>query len=193
MGTFNDAYYIAEVLKGKSEAFTPVVEKYSQMAFSLALKITRNREEAEEAAQDAFIKAFRSLENFRGNSSFRTWLFRIVYTTSISRVRTKHNNLVSLEDYRLSDQDMDEAEEALGGLTAEERAQYLHQAMDELAPDERAILNLYYFEDLPVDDIATIMDLSDSNVKIKLFRSRKKLYGRLHEAFYGVKAVQPVH
>ena len=184
-----DAYYIAEVLKGNSDSFAPLVDKYKHLAFSLAFKITRNKEEAEEAAQDAFIKAYRSLENFKGNATFKTWFFRIVYTTAISRVRGKHNNQVSLEDYNLTDNELLNVEDAVGQLNAEERACQLHKAMDQLAPDERAILNLYYFEDFPVEEIATIMDLSASNVKIKLFRSRKKLYEQLHGLLKGELAI----
>ncbi len=176
----SDTYYIAEVLKGKNESFGPLVEKYKQLAFSLSYKITRNREDAEEAAQDAFVKAFKSLDSFKGASSFKTWFFRIVYTTAISKVRSIHHNQVSLEDYKLSDDELLDTENAVGMLSAEERAYHLHNAMELLAPDERAILNLFYFEDLPVDQVAQIMDLSASNVKIKLFRSRKRLYEQLH-------------
>lgn len=181
----NDAYYIAEVLKGNSNAFAPLVDKYKQLAFSLSMKIIRNREEAEDSAQDAFVKAYRSLENFKGGAAFKTWFFRIVYTTAISRVRGKQNNRVSLEDCKLSDIDLMDAESAVGQLDADERSFQLHKAMDQLAPDERAILNLYYFDDLPVDEIAEIMEMSESNVKIKLFRSRKKLYERLHYLLKG--------
>ena len=176
----SDTYYIAEVLKGKNESFAPLVEKYKQLAFSLSYKITRNREDAEEAAQDAFIKAFKSLDSFKGVSSFKTWFFRIVYTTAISKVRGIHHKQISLEDYKLSDDELLDTENAVGLLSAEERAHHLHNAMVLLAPDERAILNLFYFEDLPVDQVAQIMDLSASNVKIKLFRSRKRLYEQLH-------------
>lgn len=176
----NDAYYIAEVLKGNPDAFAPLVEKYKQLAFSLSLKIIRNREDAEDSAQDAFVKAYRSLENFKGGAAFKTWFFRIVYTTAISRVRGKQNNRVSLEDCKLSDSELTDAENSFSQLDAEERSFQLHQAMEKLAPDERAILNLYYFDDLPVEEVSVIMDISESNVKIKLFRSRKKLYELLY-------------
>ena len=91
-----DAYYIAEVLRGNPEAFSPIVEKYRQLAFSLSMKITRNKEDAEEAAQDAFIKAYKSLESFKGGAAFKTWFFRIVYTTAISKVRSSKKVTVSL-------------------------------------------------------------------------------------------------
>jgi RNA polymerase sigma factor (sigma-70 family) len=188
METKSDAYYVAEVLKGKPESFAPLVDKYKRLAFTLSMKITRNREEAEEAAQDAFIKVYRSLENFKGSASFKTWLFRIVYTTAISKVRGKKHDFVSFEDYKLSDSELAETESAVGLLSAEERSYQLHKAMESLTPEENAILNLYYFEDLPVEEIATIMDVSASNVKIKLFRSRKKLYGQLHGLLKGQDA-----
>ena len=181
----SDTFYIAEVLKGNTEAFAPLVEKYKRLAFSLSMKITRNREDAEEAAQDAFVKAYRSLESFKGGATFKTWLFRIVYTTAISKVRGQKHDIISIEDYRLSESELMETENAVGQLSAEERSYHLHKAMESLAPDEMAILNLYYFEDLPVDEIATIMELTASNVKIKLFRSRKKLYEQLHGLLKG--------
>jgi RNA polymerase sigma factor (sigma-70 family) len=176
----NDAYYISEVLKGNADAFAPLVDKYKQLAFSLSMKIIRNREDAEDAAQDAFVKAYRSLESYKGGASFKTWFFRIVYTTAISKIRVKQNRQVSIDDCKLSDSELMDTESAIGQLNAEERSQHLLKAIDLLAPDERAILNLYYFEDLPVDEIAVIMEMSESNIKIKLFRSRKKLYERLH-------------
>jgi RNA polymerase sigma-70 factor (ECF subfamily) len=176
----SDAYYINEVLKGNSESFAPLVEKYKLLAFSLSMKIIRNREDAEEAAQDAFIKAFKSLDNFKGNSTFKTWFFRIVYTTAISKVRGKQNNLVSFEDHILTEREMTDTENTVSQLNAEERAYQLHKALDLLGSEERAILNFYYFEDLPVEEIATIMDMTASNIKIKLFRSRKRLYEKLY-------------
>lgn len=184
----SDAYYISEVLRGNPESFAALVEKYKQLAFTLSIKITRNREDAEEAAQDAFIKAYRSLDSFKGSATFKTWLFRIVYTTAISKVRSKKHDFVSFEDHKLTERELDETENTIGELSAEERSYQLHKAMELLVPDERAILNLYYFEDLPVDEIATIMDMSASNVKIKLFRSRKKLYEQLHGLLKGEDA-----
>ena len=181
----NDAYYIAKVLGGDAESFAPLVDKYKQLAFTLSLKITKNREDAEEVAQDSFLKAYRSIESYKGGAAFKTWFFRIVYTTAISRVRGKKQNFVSYEDHRLSDQELADCEETVGQFTAEERSTYLHKAMDQLEPEERAILNLYYFEELPVDEVAAIMDLSASNVKVKLFRSRKKLYEQLHGLLKG--------
>ncbi|MCK9410695.1 MAG: RNA polymerase sigma factor [Prolixibacteraceae bacterium] len=176
----SDTYYIAKVLEGDAGSFAQLVEKYKHMAFSLSMKIIGRWEDAEECAQDAFIKAYRSLDSFKGSAAFKTWFFRIVYTTAISKVREKKTNVVSLEEYKLSDTEMLDTENAVGQLSSEERSVQLHKAMERLDPDEKVILNLYYFEDLPVEEIASIVELSASNVKVKLFRSRKKLYGQLH-------------
>ena len=86
-----DEYYIREILKGDSGSYSQLVEKYSHLAFSLSMKILNQREDAEEAAQDAFVKAYNSLGSFQSSSTFKTWFFRIVYTTSISRLRTRKN------------------------------------------------------------------------------------------------------
>ena len=90
--------------------------------------------------------------NFKGGATFKTWLFRIVYTTAISRVRGKKYDFVSFEDHKLSDSELEETENAVGLLSAEERSYQLHKAMDLLAADERSILNFYYFEDLPREE-----------------------------------------
>jgi RNA polymerase sigma factor (sigma-70 family) len=185
----NDAYYIAKVLAGDTESFALLVDKYKQLAFSLSLKITKNREDAEEAAQDSFLKAYRSLDSYKSVAAFKTWFFRIVYTTAISKVRGKKQNFVSYEDHLLTDHELLECEEAVGQFTSQERATFLYKAMDQLDPEERAILNLYYFEELSVDEVAAIMDLSASNIKVKLFRSRKKLYEQLHGLLKGKEAI----
>ena len=84
-----DEYYIREILKGDTGSFSYLVEKYSHLAFSLSLKVLGQREDAEEAAQDSFIKAYNSLVSFSGTSTFKTWIFRIVYNTAISKLRSR--------------------------------------------------------------------------------------------------------
>ena len=82
-----DIIYINQVLDGNRDAFAFLVDKYKSMVFSLALRITRDREEAEEISQDTFIKAFQSLNSFQGKAKFSSWLYRIVYNTGISHLR----------------------------------------------------------------------------------------------------------
>ncbi len=95
----DEIYFIRQVLEGKINAFSYLVDKHKDKAFNLAFRICGNREEAEEVAQDAFLKAYRSLKDFRRKSSFATWLYRIVYNTAISLVRTRKNRILSVEEF----------------------------------------------------------------------------------------------
>src|ERR1035437_4850975 len=115
-----DEYYIREILKGDSGSFSQLVEKYSHLAFSLSMKILNQREDAEEAAQDAFIKAYNSLSSFQSSATFKTWFFRIVYNTSISRLRTRKNIEVKFEDVKISHTEIQATENAIGKLHADD-------------------------------------------------------------------------
>jgi RNA polymerase sigma factor (sigma-70 family) len=170
-----DEYYIREILKGDSGSFSQLVEKYNHLAFSLSMKILNQREEAEEAAQDAFVKAYKSLGAFQHSSSFKTWFFRIVYNTSISRLRTRKNIEVKIDDVKISDAEMHSTESAVALLNAEDRKRFLLAGLENLEPEERAILKMYYYDENPIEDISTIIGLTVSNVKVKLHRSRKRL------------------
>ena len=94
-----DITYIEQVLAGNLNAYSHLVDRHKDRAFNLALRICGNTEEAEEITQDSFLKAFRSLSSFKMKSSFSTWLYRIVYNSSISNVRGRKNRVLSLEDF----------------------------------------------------------------------------------------------
>ena len=170
-----DKYYIDQVLEGKTNAFTDIVERHKDHAFNLALRICGNREEAEEIAQDAFMKAFRSLNSFRMKSSFSTWLYRIVYNTSVSLVRTRKKGILSLEEFPA------DATDFIGNNTSEEDAEIEYRnslvnfALQKLNEDERAIITLFYYEEMNTDEIAEITGLGKSNIKVRLFRARQKM------------------
>lgn len=174
-----DEYYIREILKGDSGSFSPLVERYSHLAFSLSMKMLNQREDAEEAAQDAFIKAYNSLSSFQNSSSFKTWFFRIVYNTSISRLRTRRYNEVKIEDVKITESEMAATEGAVGQLNSEDRQKFLGIGLERLEPEERALLKLYYYDDFSMDEISIIADLTVSNVKVKIHRSRKRLLQEL--------------
>ena len=179
MGTMekrSDEYYIREILRGDSGSFSYLVDKYSQMAFSLSMKVLHHREDAEEAAQDSFMKAFHSLATFGGSASFKTWFFRIVYNTAVSKLRTRKLNEVSFEDVKISDREVADTENAMSAMNQSDRIRYLNMGLSKLEPEDRAMLHMYYFENFTVEEIASVTALSHSNVKVKLFRVRKKLF-----------------
>ena len=174
-----DEYYIREILKGDSGSFSQLVEKYSHLAFSLSMKLLNQREDAEEAAQDAFIKAYNSLRSFQSSSTFKTWFFRIVYNTSISKLRTRKNVEVKIEDVKISDSELFSTESAVGQLNTEDRQKYLQAGLERLEPEERALLKMYYYDDFSMEEVSSITGMTVSNVKVKIHRSRKKLLQEL--------------
>ena len=132
-------------------------------------------EEAEEIAQDSFLKAYRSLKSFKRKSSFATWLYRIVYNTSISSVRVKKKGVLSLNDFPADVIDF------MGSNTSEEDAEKEYRcalvnfALQKISEEERGLISLYYYEEMSADEISDVTGISKSNIKVKLFRSRQKM------------------
>lgn len=169
----DDNYYIEKVLDGQTNYFSYIVERYQDIVFSIALKVLKNREDAEEMAQESFVKAYKSLHTFQGKAKFSTWLYRITYNTCISETRKKKQHFISADDVQISD----EAEEMnLDGIPAENREKVVKAALEQLPEDEYTLILLYYFEDQPVGEISKVTGLTESNAKVKLHRARKKLY-----------------
>ena len=170
-----DNIYINKVLEGDRNAFAYLVEKYKTMVYSLALRLMKDREEAEEISQDAFIKAYQSLASFRGKAKFSSWLYRIVYNTAISKLRQQPAGRVSLDESDIADTLYIESKQNYDTLSAGERKKYLEKALDSLDMDEKMLIILYYYEERDLDEIATIAGLTKTNTKVKLFRARKKM------------------
>ena len=185
----DDIYHVQRVLAGNTADFAVLVNRHKDLAFNIALKIVRFREDAEEIAQDAFVKAYQSLRSFKGDSKFSTWLYRIVYNTAISHTRKKHMEVAGLDERVLSDTTEDDIIENLDRLDSDIQAQLVNQAIDRLPPDESALVTLFYMEENSIEDISHITGLSVSNVKVKLFRIRKKLYDDLQMKMEKAKAV----
>ncbi len=178
----DDIFYIEEVLNGKTNYFSYIVERYQDIVFSIALKVLKNREDAEEMAQESFIKAFKSLHTFKGKAKFSTWMYRITYNTCISEVRKRKLNFTSTDDVQIRD----EAEEMnLDGIPEENREHFVKAALEKLPEDEYTLILLYYFEEQSIDEVARVTGLTESNVKVKLHRARKKLYTFLNEMLQG--------
>jgi RNA polymerase sigma-70 factor, ECF subfamily len=150
------------------------------MAFTIAFRIVRNRQDAEEVVQDSFLKAFRSLGSFQKNSSFSTWLYRIVYNTSVSRLRYK-NSRQDLFARELNEDLAEPAGNAYFSLTNAEQTKYIGMALEQLDNDDNLILILYYLEEKSLDEISEITSWPRDNLKMKLYRARKKLYASLYK------------
>jgi RNA polymerase sigma factor (sigma-70 family) len=178
-----DNIYIQRVLRGDKNAYAMLVNKYKQMVFSVSMRILRNREDAEESAQDSFLKAYAQLAQFNGKASFSTWLYRIAYTTAISMLRKRKTEVKSESiDEEFPEDDMPEAvNDALNMLEAEDQRRYIDKALDRLSNEDSLLITMYYLEGFSVAEIAVITELSMPNIKVILFRSRKKLFSILNK------------
>ncbi len=170
-----DTVYIEQVLSGNVNAFSYIVDHHKNKAYNLAFRICSNHEEAEEVAQDSFMKAYRSLGSFKMESSFSTWLFRIVYNTAISNVRIKKKGTLSLEDFPA------DATDFIGENPSEEEAEKEYRtalvnfALQKLNEDERGLISLFYYEELSIAEVAAVTGMTASNIKVRLFRARQKM------------------
>jgi len=171
----DDLYFIGQVLEGNQGAFRHIVERHKDHAFNLALRICCNREEAEEIAQDAFVKAYKSLAQFKMKSSFATWFYRIVYNTSISLVRSRKKAPLSLDDFPADAIDFAGASSSEEEAEAEYRIAIVNFALQKLSEEERVLIGLYYYEELSTEEICAITGISKSNIKVRLFRARQKM------------------
>jgi RNA polymerase sigma-70 factor (ECF subfamily) len=178
----DDQYYIDLVKGGQVSAFSYLVEKYRDMVYGLSLKMLRNTEDAEELAQDTFVKAFQSIHTYKGGAKFSTWLYRIAYNSAISFLRKRKMVFYSLDEQQLSDQDELNINNRLSEIDQEELAGSLKKALDALPEDDQVLVTLYYYEDQSIDDISKITGLTVSNVKVKIHRARKKMYLFLKES-----------
>jgi RNA polymerase sigma factor (sigma-70 family) len=175
MPFINEHHYINQILDGNTNAFSVLVDQYKDLVFTLAYKMMKNKEEAEEVSQDTFIKVFNSLAKFRGDSKFSTWIYKITYNTSLDRLkkRKKENSIVYLEDF--NEEEIKVIESMIEHIDEKERNQKVQECLQLLPSEDAFLLTLYYFDDQSLEEIAKVIDTNSNNVKIKLFRSRKKL------------------
>lgn len=151
------------------EDFARLVRQYVPQVLGFTARLLPDRREAEEVAQDAFVKAFGQLPSFRGESTFLTWVQRIAYHEAIDHLRRRRPFTADISNVAAM---TDEPDLSTG---REERITLLEEAVDELPPDDQLLLHLYYYEDRPLRDIAYIMDAEPKTLSGRLYRIRKRL------------------
>lgn len=177
----NDQHYINKVLEGDTNSFSFLVEKYKDMVFTLALKVVKSREEAEEVSQDSFIKAFRSLDKFKGDSKFSTWLYKIVYNNCMDLVKKKARKYNTSTIDEVVENRIEAAESTMQTIERKERAELMQECLQELPEDERTIVWMFYYKELSLKELIEVTSLSEANLKVKLHRARKKLLAIVQE------------
>lgn len=171
----SDQSYIDRVKNGDSNAFAFLINRYKSMTYTLAIRIVKSHEDAEEVAMDSFLKAFQKIDSFKGESKFSTWLYTIVYREAITKVRKKRIDTAEVDDFVKDNYSEDQDFPQLEAMKEEEQKKYVRQAVDRLPEKDALIITLFYLNENSIEEIQQITDLTESNVKVKLFRARKKL------------------
>ena len=179
-----DNEIISRVLKGEQNAYAELVNRYHAYVFTLVLRMIKTREDAEEVAQDVFVKAYRSLADFRGESKFSTWLYTIANTTSITFLRKKKLDVHSLENEKV----FEVADSKDSGLRAnlveqKSRVNMVNQAIALLSPDDAEIITLFYKAEQNLEEISRILRLETNTVKVRLHRARTRLKEKMEKNF----------
>jgi len=173
--TTNNQIYIDKILDGDTNAFTVLVDRYKDLVFTLALRMLKHREEAEEVAQDTFIKVYKSLNKFKGDSKFSTWIYRVAYNTCLDRIKKNKRQQYTVEINEYTEHQVKTIDNALDQMEAKEREQSMQDCLALLPSEDSFLLTLYYFEEQSLEEIGKVVGLKPNNVKVKLFRGRKKL------------------
>lgn len=171
----SDQHYIDQVVAGNINAFAVLVDRYKDLVFTLALKTLKNREEAEEVAQDSFIKIYKSIGTFKGESKFSTWLYKVTYNSCLDRLKRnkRESNVVPIDEF--NERQLVAVENVLNAIDEKERNQTIQECLQELPGEDSFLLTLYYFEELSLEEIAKIVGIKTNHIKVKLYRGRKKL------------------
>ena len=185
----SDIELIDQTLAGDQSAYADLVKRHQRFVFTLALRFAKTREDAEEIAQDCFIKAYRSLDAFQRQSKFSTWLYSIVYTTAMTALRKKRVETASIDDENTFIQ-VESQDSSFDVNNAENRSRsfYVNQAIAQLLPDDAMIITLFYTGEQSLEEIGQTMGIDPNTVKVKLFRARQRLKEKLeHNLKHEVK------
>ena len=161
-----------------------MVQRYQQYVFTLVLRFTDNREDAEEISQNVFVKAYRSLADFRGDSKFSTWLYTVVRTSCITFLRKKKLETTSIDNERTLIQ-LENRESSFTANTVETKSRHamVNASIRLLSPDDSQLLTLFYKGEQSLGEIGRIMGLDPNTVKVKLHRARNRLREKMEKHF----------
>lgn len=168
--------YINEILAGNPARFSYFVETYKNLAFSIAFRITENKEDAEEVVQDAFLKAYQNLQDFRRDAKFSTWFYKIAVNTALTKIRKTKMPLSELDEELAGFANIQELDAAYSALQKEEQQKFINAALDTMSVEDRLLLTLYYLGENTIEEISEITGIIPENIKMKLHRARRKMF-----------------
>ena len=181
MGSIDENILIPKILAGDVQSFEEIVKRYNMMVYTLAYRVLKNREEDEELAQDVFLKVYSSLDSFNMKSKLSTWIYRITYNASINKYKSQKRKVDTIEIDDFVEFNISDLSDAQHDIHIKEKRKIINNSILKLPETDRIIITLYYYEELQIKEISEIVGLSTHNVKIKLHRSRQKLYVELKD------------
>ncbi len=164
-----DQAWVKRVLEGDQDAYRNLIRAYQDMAYTIAFALIKDAHLTEEVVQDAFLKAYQRLRQFKFDSSFKTWFYRIVTNEALMCLRRQKNHTLLFTDLPEIEVDTDTE------ITYEELEKYIEPAMIHLPPRESLVLRLFYLEQMNIQAVSNITGWSVNNVKIILHRARKRM------------------
>jgi RNA polymerase sigma-70 factor (ECF subfamily) len=180
----SDTEIISRVLKGDHNAYAVLVERYKSYVFTLVLRFIKSREDAEEVSQDIFIKAYRSLADFKGTAKFSTWLYTVVNTTCITFLRKKKIEVHSLDNEKVFEvADSKDSGFSANQVEQKSRVNMVNQAIALLNPDDAEIITLFYQAEQTLEEIGRILGLEPNTAKVRLHRARTRLKEKMEQHF----------
>jgi len=189
----DDIQIINQVLQGDQQSFEELIKRYQHFVFTIALRYVRNREDAEEIAQDVFVKAYRSLADFKGNAKFSTWLYTIAVNTTKTFLRKVKLPVDSLDHVKISET-VDKQHSGNGADLTEQRSMQLliNQAIGLLSPEDAIVITLFYKAEQSIEETGLIMGLTPNAVKVRLHRARLRLKEKL-ELYFANEIKEIIH
>lgn len=170
-----DQFYLDKIKSGERSFYSFLVDRYKDIVYAIALKILGDPEDAGDAAQECFIKAFSQIHQFKGNAKFSTWLYTIIYRIAVSKLKENRIATVTITEDHHNYYTSGHSENQSEQLQAKQTQYYVRCAIEKLPYMEGLLVTLHYINDLSIREVGEITGLSMSNIKIKLFRARKKL------------------
>lgn len=180
----NDTEIISKVLSGDTQAYAALVERYQGYVFTLTIRMVKNREDAEEVAQDIFVKAYRSLADFRGASKFSTWLYTIVNTSCITFLRKKKLEVHSLNNEKVFEvADSQDSGSRANQVEQKSKVAMVHKAINLLNLDDAQVITLFYKAEQSLEEVAQVLGVEVNTAKMRLHRARTRLKDKMQEFF----------
>jgi RNA polymerase sigma-70 factor (ECF subfamily) len=167
--------YIRRVRNGEHAAYAFLVDRYKSMVYSIAWRVLGNQEDAQDVAQEGFIKAYQQLYQFEGKSKFSTWLYTIVYRTALAKAKEMNVKTFSITQQFRETFTNDYSTPQLTLMQSDDEQRSVGLAINSLPKTEALLVILYYIDENSISEIRQITGLSMANIKIKLYRARKKL------------------